>query len=685
MTRLKGAITALAVLAFACSCSRAADDEYSAKEQPAVPAVTNAVAFVTHATNTTVAALLPKGTLFNDDIAATTNKEELAIAATSTNVVALLEIAAKIPEVDSVATSTNDYYTVSNGVARVVAAEHAADSSTNAVAAADANAVSTNGLADAAAPAAPVGVQASEVTNLVQAAVADSVKQAAFDAVVEAVNAVNTAADKVAATERRHRISTRTFKLNYASATDVAERFNAMWSGDFGMVWKVARIAQAFPESNAVMVTAPGVILDACEQAIAAIDVEPKQVYIEARFVELQNSAVHKLGIDWSMLDGMGGTASFSGGIDRRNIGNAVQSYSRTLSKAGDTVNYSLAGKTSTKTSSLTESKTAAGDTSSSTSSSTSTNTGRDGGVTYFSGTLSFTDMSLVLSALDTSGDAKIFSNPKIIVASGKQATVDMTEKYPNVAISAKRTLNGNSESLDLDMKMVQIPGEDKLMFAKEAFFSWGISLEVTPRVTSNDFISVSIVPTISEKSGEVTADSSATGSRYPIISVQRLVTDFSLKAGSTAVIGGLSKTTEEQVDTGIPWLRDIPWIGDKLFGSKSRRKVQKEILVFVTVGMADPKDIREDVGMPKNAVLGKMYTQGVKLEPGDRTGNAIEGIAALDTRPLDEQARDPLATNNVEKAVFHLPFGKQRTANGDAKDGDDAKDDKDAKDEKEK
>jgi type II secretory pathway component GspD/PulD (secretin) len=665
MTRLKGVITALAALALACSCTRADDDEYSVKEKPVVPAVTNAAVFVAQATNDAVAAMMPKGMLYKDDVTVTTNKDEIAISSTSTNVVALLEIAAKIPEIDSVVSATNDYYTVSNGVAKVVAAE-VASGTTNAMVVAEG--ASTNVLAAAAIASASAGVQASEVTNIVQAAVADTVKQAALDAVVEAVNAVNTAADKVAATERRHRISTRTFKLNYASANEVAERFNTMWSGDFGTVWKVSRIAQAFPEANAVMVTAPGVILDACEQAIAAIDVEPKQVYIEARFVELQNSAVHKLGIDWSMLDGMGGTASFGGGIDRRNIGNAVQSYSRTLSKAGDTVNYSLAGKTSTKTSSFSETKGgAAGDTSTSTSSSTSTNTGRDGGVTYFSGTLSFTDMSLVLSALDTSGDAKIFSNPKIIVASGKQATVDMTEKYPNVAIAAKRTLNGNAESLDLDMKMVQIPGEDKLMFAKEAFFSWGISLEVTPRVTSNNFISVSIVPTISEKSGEVTVGSDTTpGSRYPIISVQRLVTDFSLKAGSTAVIGGLSKTTEEQVDTGIPWLREIPWIGDKLFGSKSRKKVQKEILVFVTVGMADPKDIQEDVGMPKNAVLGRMYTQGVKLEPGDRTGNAIEGIAALDKRPLDEQARDPLATNKVEKTTFLLPFGRE---SGESKD----------------
>ena len=136
-------------------------------------------------------------------------------------------------------------------------------------------------------------------------------------------------------------------------------------------------------------------------------------------------------------------------------------------------------------------------------------------------------------------------------------------------------------------------------------------------------------------------------------------MTDFTLAAGETAVIGGLSKTTEEQTDSGIPWLRDIPWIGDKLFGRKIRTKVQKEILVFVTVGMADPKHVPTDIGLPKNAVLGRMYTEGVKFEPGDRHGNAIEGIASLDTRSLDEQARDPLATNKTEKVTFPLPFTK--------------------------
>ena len=465
-------------------------------------------------------------------------------------------------------------------------------------------------------------------------------------------------------------ISTRTFRLYHASAVDVAEKFNSTWSGDFGVAFKVSKIAQAFPEANTVMVTAPGIILDACEKVVQAIDIEVPQVYIEARFVELQNSATHKLGIDWSMLDGMKGTASFGGGMDRLVVGNAVRDFQRSVSSgSADSYSYGIAGQTASKTSSYTEKIAEKGEiTSERTSSETSTTTGRDGGLSYFTGTLQFSDMSLVLSALDSSGDARIFSNPKIIVSNGKKATVDMTEKYPNVTISAKRTTGGGSDSLDLSMNIAEVPGEDKMMFAKEAFFGWGILLEVTPRVSSNGLINVSIVPTISSRTDWVTAgagDTSTTAnigtysSKYPVLDVQRLVTDFTLAAGETAVIGGLSKTTEEQTDSGIPWLRDIPWIGDKLFGRKIRTKVQKEILVFVTVGMADPKHVPKDIGLPKNAVLGRMYTEGVKLEPGDRHGNAIEGIASLDTRSLDEQAKDPLATNRTERVTFPLPFRK--------------------------
>jgi type II secretory pathway component GspD/PulD (secretin) len=280
-------------------------------------------------------------------------------------------------------------------------------------------------------------------------------------------------------------------------------------------------------------------------------------------------------------------------------------------------------------------------------------------------------ELALILRALESSEDAKVFSNPKIIVSSGKKAKVDMTEKYPNVTISAKRTTSGSSDSLDLSMNMAAIPGEDKFMFAKEAFFSWGIDLEVTPRISTNGLINVSIVPTISSRTDWVTAGASDTSddkdsnagtysAKYPVINVQRLITEFNMSSETTAVIGGLSRTIETQKDNGIPWLRDIWWIGPKLFGSKVRVKEQKEIIVFVTVGLINPREMRNDAGLPKNAILGRQYTKGQRQEPGDRaSGRMLEGVGSLDLRPLEEQALDPLPSeneNNKDGIFKNLP-----------------------------
>ena len=498
-------------------------------------------------------------------------------------------------------------------------------------------------------PISVLSVHAEEAAEATEAADA-AANAVASDVTSNVASDVTSAAAPVAASAtasesvRPRSIDTRIFRLDHCSAAEVAAKFNEMWNGEFGQVWKVTKMAVAFPESNSVMVSAPAPILDACEKAIAALDVEARQIYIEARFVELSNNASHKLGIDWQFLDSMGGTARLGGGIQHTRLGNAVSGYTRTTMDGKTTTSYGLDGAH-----------------------------GHDGDITYFNGTLDFSEMSVVLCALESAEDAKTFSNPRIIVASGKKAVVDMTTKYPNVTVAAKRTSNSNSDSIDLDMKMAEIPGEDKFMFAKEAFFSWGIQLEVTPRVGTNGLINVSIVPTISSQTDWVTAGANDTSSKksdnigsysakYPVIDVQRLVTDFAMADGSTAVIGGLSRTTEEQMDSGIPYLRDIPWIGNKLFGGKTRQKVQKEILVFVTVGFASPNALKNDVGLPKNAVLGKEYTSGFRKEPGDRK-SGVAGVTSLDLRPIDEQAADPAWTNrnNETEFRFPLPFTKKR------------------------
>ena len=420
-----------------------------------------------------------------------------------------------------------------------------------------------------------------------------------------------------AAVAEEGRIDSRMFELTYADAKEVADNFNRTWLGQTQTNgnWSVGMIAVPFVEVNSVMVTAPEAILETCARMIKSIDRKPKQLYVEARFVELGNSALYSLGLDWSSLAAMGVTGQFNAGLSRQEIPDNISSY---------TQSYTTGHRGGSESYSFTKGGVADG--------------------SYYQGSLSADQMRLVLSAFQASMDAKTFSNPKVIVTSGKEAIVDMTKKRPNVTLSAKRVLNGSNNTLDVDVRMMEIPGQDNLMFAHEAFFSWGVTLNVLPRALTNDLINVSIVPTISSSTETVKVDTDSDdeipSSEFPIIDIQRIVTEFTLKSGETAVIGGLSRTIENDADGGIPYLRDIPWIGDKLFGSKTRTKEQREIIVFVTVGLCDPDTIKPEVGLPKNAVLGRGYTDGTRQEPGDRK-NAVEGVQSLDLRDLEDRAKE--------------------------------------------
>ena len=83
---------------------------------------------------------------------------------------------------------------------------------------------------------------------------------------------------------------------------------------------------------------------------------------------------------------------------------------------------------------------------------------------------------------------------------------------------------------------------------------------------------------------------------------------------------------------------------------------------MFVTVGFADPVRLKSDVGLPKNAVLGREYTQGLRKEPGDRKSGPA-GVTSLDLRSIEKQAADPAWTNRTGNMEFRfpVPFTKRK------------------------
>lgn len=454
---------------------------------------------------------------------------------------------------------------------------------------------------------------------------------------------------------------TKTFDLKHARADEITNLVVSAFGRD--ATGKPLVSAVSYNAGNVIIVTATEKQIFECEAMIEAIDKPTPQVYIEVRFVELTAAASRQLGMKWDQLKEWGvNLHDINAGMERND--GKLAAY-----RTGTTdVRDGVAGKESvdvlvTPGEIPAASMTSDGLTKGAGRSAEDMSWKRARGA---SGQLSVDGFRLAMSAFEQIDGVSIFSNPKIIVANEKEAVVDMTTKLPNVSMTTSRT-GVQNDQLDISARLEVIPGDKgdrdgkgRGLFAGEAFFSWGISVKVTPRVSPAGLITMVVEPSISALSteygefyqfGGVGADTPTP--QFPIIDMQRMQTVFTMQDGATAVIGGLTRTTEGNIDSGIPFLRKLPWIGPRVFGWKSRQKQQKEIIIFVTVGIADPGTLPEDIGMPKNAILGRDLFTGDLKEPGDRTKEEVLSISdpKKPAKPVaEEEDLRPVAVTPAEQ-----------------------------------
>ena len=131
-----------------------------------------------------------------------------------------------------------------------------------------------------------------------------------------------------------------------------------------------------------------------------------------------------------------------------------------------------------------------------------------------------------------------------------------------------------------------------------------GVKLTVTPTINTESNITVEIKPEIVRILDQSEWTTAPDGSSYPAISKKEITTVFSLLSGETAAIGGLTETDKSDAEDKIPILGDIPLIGEYLFSHSTKSKAQTETIIFVTVGLAKPEAIENNVGVPTGARL---------------------------------------------------------------------------------
>jgi type IV pilus assembly protein PilQ len=160
-------------------------------------------------------------------------------------------------------------------------------------------------------------------------------------------------------------------------------------------------------------------------------------------------------------------------------------------------------------------------------------------------------DLEAQLQLLESSRKANIISNPRITTFDNREAKILVGQKIPLIV----QDVAGNPVS---QLQTI------------------GIQLKVTPHLTQEKKIIMDLHPEVSDLSTQSTVQGGV------IINTSEADTRVMVDDGQTAVIGGLIRTNEGVVRSGIPFLKDIPLVG-LLFSSTNTVHQNRELIIFVT------------------------------------------------------------------------------------------------------
>jgi general secretion pathway protein D len=294
----------------------------------------------------------------------------------------------------------------------------------------------------------------------------------------------------------------------------------------------------AIEENNQLMVQATPTEWSRIEAAIRKLDIEPLQVQIEARILEVRLTGNLNFGVQW-YLTGLIGTANGSAQQNGRYPyvyppGSGGESYT---GNSHDRHRLSLGATGNvTPTSS--------------------------GGFFY-----SFLNKNFeaAINALEQDGTAKSLAAPSLVVANNQEAQINVGTQIPVI----QTFYNG--------LSTVGTTGTSSTIGTTGSvqYLNTGVTLDVKPRVNPGGLVYLDIQQEVSNP------DSAPEGTNPPIN--QRMIqTQVAVQSGETLLLGGLIQDNRTENQTGIPLLAKVPVIG-KLFGSTVNSKDRTELIVLIT------------------------------------------------------------------------------------------------------
>ncbi len=313
--------------------------------------------------------------------------------------------------------------------------------------------------------------------------------------------------------------------------------------------------------------------IDDFDRILRLIDKPPLQVEIEARFVEINQTDLEELGLEWLLTDNWEiaenkSSSPLPAGRER------IQVNKNTFTKGLRNLDKSSGGIVATPG-------------------------GGMAGIFSISSILTNPELSVILHALQQKTGNNLLSAPKVTTRNGQNAEIKVVHEliYPtefeqNVQSVGTTTSSGGSTGNQQLTRVVITPGGFQTR-------DTGVVLSCMPTVGSDFYtIDLELNPQVVELAEwidygyDVPTEGGSMPQhitmRQPIFHTRQITTKIQVYDGQTVVMGGLIKEDQQTTEDKIPILGDIPLVG-YLFRSKTTQSIKKNLLIFVTARLVDP------------------------------------------------------------------------------------------------
>jgi general secretion pathway protein D len=206
----------------------------------------------------------------------------------------------------------------------------------------------------------------------------------------------------------------------------------------------------------------------------------------------------------------------------------------------------------------------------------------------------------IIINALHNYTDVKVLSNPSLVVLDHQIATLQVGDQVP-ITTGTATVLSANNAVVNTIN-----------------YQNTGIILRVVPRINSNGKVSLDIEQEISNVS-----PNSATGSLTPTISQRRVKSSISVVTGQTVLLAGLISETQSRARNSIPFLDQVPVLGDAASTLTQKSLTRTELIIFIR-----PQVIRDSVDAAAVAEELRSRMRGGKYGQSEPVPGAAETTA---------------------------------------------------------